>query len=104
MFSNVHERGNDGATEGCDAVTEGLRYDIPTVLRQCGDESKYFHNADNGVCCCTSCDGLQCEDDQVKMLRTMDGTICLLEGECKGERDFIEFPPQPAMMWWLAHR
>ena len=35
---------------------------------------------------------------------TMDGTICLLEGECKGERDFIEFPPQPAMMWWLAHR
>ena len=44
------------------------------------------------------------QGDQVKMLRTMDGTICLLEGECKGERDFIEFPPQPAMMWWLAHR
>ncbi len=40
----------------------------------------------------------------VKVLLTMGGTICLLEGECKGGRNFIEFPSQSTVLCWLAQR
>ena len=40
----------------------------------------------------------------VKVLRTMDGTIFLLEGECKGESGLyrISLPANDIFMSWLA--